>query len=58
MAALPKSSPLSRVPIAVTEAPGFFVAGDWVGDEGWLAGASLASGEKAGVLAEQTGARQ
>jgi phytoene dehydrogenase-like protein len=31
----------------VTYAPGLFLAGDWVGDEGWLADAALASGAAA-----------
>jgi phytoene dehydrogenase-like protein len=31
--------------------PGLFVAGDWVGSEGMLADASVASGERAGSLA-------
>jgi len=29
------------------------VAGDWVGQEGWLSDCSLASGERAGQLAAQ-----
>jgi hypothetical protein len=28
-----------------------FIAGDWVGSEGWLADCSLSSGERAGLLA-------
>ena len=31
--------------------PGLFVAGDWVGPEGWLSDGSLASGERAGRAA-------
>ena len=30
-----------------------FVAGDWVGQKGWLSDCSLASGERAGQLAAQ-----
>ena len=40
-----------RAPVAVADADGLFVAGDWVGPEGWLADASLSSGEAAGLLA-------
>ena len=40
-----------RVPVTVPDAPGLFLAGDWVGPRGWLADASLASGEQAGLLA-------
>jgi phytoene dehydrogenase-like protein len=47
----PESGLSGRPPVTVCEAPGLFVAGDWAGDEGWLAAASLASGSKAGMLA-------
>jgi phytoene dehydrogenase-like protein len=40
-----------RPPVAVEEAPGLFIAGDWAGPAGWLSDASLASGEQAGLLA-------
>ena len=40
-----------RPPVVVADAPGVFLAGDWVGDQGWLVDASLASGERAGQLA-------
>jgi phytoene dehydrogenase-like protein len=40
-----------RPPVAVEEMPGLFVAGDWAGPTGWLSDASLASGERAGLLA-------
>ncbi len=40
-----------RPPVAVADADGLFVAGDWVGPAGWLVDASLASGEAAGLLA-------
>jgi phytoene dehydrogenase-like protein len=36
-----------RPGVAVAEAPGFYLAGDWVGDEGLLADASLASARRA-----------
>ena len=42
-----------RPPAEVPGAPGLFVAGDWVGQEGWLSDCSLASGERAGQLAAQ-----
>jgi phytoene dehydrogenase-like protein len=41
----------ARPSVAVAEARGLFLAGDWVGDEGLLADASLASGKRAGALA-------
>jgi phytoene dehydrogenase-like protein len=40
-----------RPPVAVDDADGLYLAGDWVGPAGWLADASLASGEAAGLLA-------
>lgn len=40
-----------RPPAEVPGAPGLFLAGDWVGGEGWLSDGSLASGERAGLLA-------
>jgi len=40
-----------RPPVPVPGAPGVFVAGDWVGPEGWLSDCSLASGELAGTRA-------
>lgn len=38
---------------AVPGIEGLFVAGDWVGTEGWLADASVASGKRAADLASQ-----
>jgi phytoene dehydrogenase-like protein len=40
-----------RTPVALADAPGLFVAGDWVGAEGLLADASLASARRAALLA-------
>lgn len=40
-----------RPPVTVSGADGVFVAGDWVGAEGLLADAAMASGELAGRLA-------
>lgn len=40
-----------RPGVAVTEVPGAFLAGDWVGDEHLLAGAALASARRAAALA-------
>ena len=40
-----------RPAIESTGVPGVFVAGDWVGPRGWLADASLSSGEAAGSAA-------
>ena len=40
-----------RPPSLVPDLPGVFVAGDWVGPEGLLADAALASGRAAGVAA-------
>lgn len=40
-----------RAPTAVPDHPGLFLAGDWVGAEGLLADASLASGREAGLAA-------
>ena len=40
-----------RPSVEVSGAPGVFLAGDWVGPDGWLVDASLSSGEVAGRLA-------
>lgn len=53
---LPKMVPISAIasPTArppVTLRPGLLVAGDWVGDEGWLVDAALASGVAAAKAA-------
>jgi phytoene dehydrogenase-like protein len=47
-----------RPPIDSTGLPGVFVAGDWVGPRGWLADASLSSGEAAGSAAARAAARR
>jgi phytoene dehydrogenase-like protein len=48
---LPGSGLAGRPPVAVPDAPGLFVAGDWVGPEGLLADAVFASGRDAGRAA-------
>jgi phytoene dehydrogenase-like protein len=47
----PRQGLTGRPPVAVAGSPGVFIAGDWVGSEGWLADCSLTSGERAGMLA-------
>jgi phytoene dehydrogenase-like protein len=47
----PEQGLSGRPPVEVANAPGLFLAGDWVGPVGWLADAALASGERAGRLA-------
>jgi hypothetical protein len=47
----PERGLAGRPPVAAPGAPGVFMAGDWVGPDGWLCDASLASGEQAGHLA-------
>jgi phytoene dehydrogenase-like protein len=55
----PASGGLARRPaIDSTGVPGVFVAGDWVGPRGWLADASLSSGEAAGQAAARDAARR
>jgi phytoene dehydrogenase-like protein len=49
----PQRGLAGRVPVTVPGAPGVFLAGDWVGPQGWLCDGSLASGERAGLLAAQ-----
>jgi len=44
-----------RPGVTVPEAPGLFLAGDWVGGRGLLANASLASGREAGLAAAGVG---
>ena len=46
-----------RPPVQVDGADGLFIAGDWVGDEGMLADAALASGRRAARLASERRAR-
>lgn len=47
-----------RPAIDSTGVPGVFVAGDWVGPRGWLADATLSSGEAAGQAAARDAARR
>lgn len=47
----PGGGAVGRPGVAVSDAPGVFVAGDWVGPEGLLADAALTSGRAAGRLA-------
>jgi phytoene dehydrogenase-like protein len=47
----PERGLAGRAPVTVPGAPGLFLAGDWVGPEGWLCDCSLASGERSGLLA-------
>jgi phytoene dehydrogenase-like protein len=47
-----------RPAIDSTGMPGVFVAGDWVGPRGWLADASLSSGEAAGSAAARDADRR
>ncbi len=48
---LPCEGLTGRPPVVVPGSPGVFIAGDWVGPDGWLADCSLSSGERAGQLA-------
>jgi phytoene dehydrogenase-like protein len=47
----PAAGLAGRPSVAVAGSGGLFVAGDWVGDRGWLADAALASGRRAGRAA-------
>lgn len=47
-----------RPGIEVADAPGVFVAGDWIGPEGWLADAALASGAAAARAALERSLRR
>src|SRR5262249_12622519 len=42
-----------RAGVEVAEVPGLYVAGDWVGPDGWPVDASLASARRAAELAAQ-----
>ena len=44
-----------RPGVRVPEAPGVYLAGDWVGSEGWLADASVASGRAAAAALAAAG---
>ncbi len=50
----PRHGLTGRPPVVVPDSPGLFIAGDWVGAEGWLADCSIMSGERAGLLAART----
>lgn len=52
----PGAGLIGRPGPVVHDAPGLFVAGDWVGPDDLLAGASLASGRAAGTAAAQRSA--
>lgn len=47
----PSEGLAGRQPVELSELPGAFVAGDWVGAEGMLGSASIASGRRAGLAA-------
>ena len=47
-----------RPDAAVLETPGLFLAGDWVGPDGWLADSALASGRRAAQLAAEHARRR
>lgn len=47
----PEGGLSSRPAVKVPGAEGIFLAGDWVGPEGWLADAAMSSGQRAGLLA-------
>jgi phytoene dehydrogenase-like protein len=51
---VPGAGLAGRPSAAVSGIPGVFVAGDWVGPEGWLADCAVASGERAGRLAARS----
>jgi hypothetical protein len=48
---LPGSGFAGRPPSAVPDLPGLYVAGDWVGPDGFLTDAVMASGRAAGLVA-------
>jgi phytoene dehydrogenase-like protein len=54
----PRQGLAGRPPVVLPPAPGLFLAGDWVGPEGWLSDGSLASRERAGLLAAAAAASQ
>jgi hypothetical protein len=47
----PEQGLTGRPGVEVTEAPGVYLAGDWVGPSGWLCDPAMASGRRAGILA-------
>lgn len=54
---LPGSGLAGRPPVSVPDVPGMFVAGDWVGPDGFLTDAVMASGRAAGRAAARVAAR-
>jgi phytoene dehydrogenase-like protein len=49
----PERGLAGRPPVSIPGVPGVFIAGDWVGPQGWLSDSSLVSGEQAGRLAAE-----
>jgi glycine/D-amino acid oxidase-like deaminating enzyme len=47
----PQRGLAGRPSVTVPGTPGLFLAGDWIGPQGWLCDGSLASGERSGLLA-------
>ncbi len=47
----PEDGLAGRPAVAVPQAPGVYLAGDWVGPSGWLSDAAMASGQHAAMLA-------
>ena len=52
----PEGGLRSRPAVNIPGAEGIFLAGDWVGAQGWLADAAMSSGQRAGMLAAKTAA--
>lgn len=47
----PESGLAGRPSVEVAGGEGLYIAGDWVGPDGWISDASIASGQQAGALA-------
>lgn len=52
----PESGVAGRPPVEVAGAEGIYVAGDWVGPQGWISDAAMTSGQWAGALAAHSAA--
>lgn len=50
----PEDGLAGRPPVEVAGAEGIYVAGDWVGPQGWISDASMTSGQRAGTLAARS----
>jgi phytoene dehydrogenase-like protein len=52
----PENGLAGRPPVEVAGVEGVYIAGDWVGPQGWISDAAMTSGQRAGTLAARRAA--